>query len=459
MLKKTINEIASIVGKDNILTAKEELMCYSYDATNQKFLPEAVVFPHSPQQISQIMLLANRYRFPVIPRGAGSGFVGGSLPVEGGLVLALAKMNRIIKIEPKNLTAVVEPGTVTGTFQQEVERLGLFYPPDPASLKFSTMGGNVAVCAGGPRCVKYGVTKNYVLGLEVVLPTGEIIKTGVQTLKGVVGYDLTSLLVGSEGTLGIITKIIVKLIPLPEAKKTMLAIFPHIDDATLTVSSIIHARIIPATLEFIDQAAIRCVEDYLNMGLPTQAEALLLIEVDGDRDTVSRQSELIKDVCFKNNASEVTIAYNREEEEQLWKARRSISPALLRLNPHKINEDINVPISQIPEIIRRINEIAQRYQLINVNFGHAGDGNIHTNLMINMDNPDEAHRAQQAVKEIFQAALELGGTISGEHGIGITKAPYLEMEIGKKNRALMEQIKSLFDPNHILNPGKLLLKQ
>jgi glycolate oxidase len=434
-------------------------MCYSYDATNQKFLPEAVVFPHSPKQISQIMLLANRYRFPVIPRGSGSGFVGGSLPVEGGLVLALAKMNRIIKIEPKNLTAVVEPGTVTGTFQQEVERLGLFYPPDPASLKFSTMGGNVAVCAGGPRCVKYGVTKNYVLGLEVVLPTGEIIKTGVQTLKGVVGYDLTSLLVGSEGTLGIITKIIVKLIPLPEAKKTMLAIFPHIDDATLTVSSIIHARIIPATLEFIDQAAIRCVEDYLNMGLPTQAEALLLIEVDGERDTVTRQSELIEDICCKNNASEVTIAHNREEEEQLWKARRSISPALLRLNPHKINEDINVPISQIPEIIRRINEIAQRYQLINVNFGHAGDGNIHTNLMINMDNPDEAHRAQQAVKEIFQAALELGGTISGEHGIGITKAPYLEMEIDKKNRTLMEQIKSLFDPNNILNPGKLLLKQ
>jgi len=458
MLKKVLNEIASIVGKDHLLTAQEELTCYSYDATNQKFLPEAVVFPHSPQQISQLMLLANRYRFPVIPRGAGSGFVGGSLPIEGGLVLALIKMNRIIKIEPENLTALVEPGVVTGTFQQEVERLGLFYPPDPASLKFSTMGGNVAVCAGGPRCLKYGVTKNYVLGLEVVLPTGEIINTGVQTLKGVAGYDLTSLLVGSEGTLGIITKIVVKLLPLPEAKKTMLAIFPKLDDATLTVSSIIHARIIPATLEFIDQAALRCVEEYLHMGLPTQAEALLLIEVDGDRDTVSKQSELIKDICGKNNASEVIIAHHREEEEQLWKARRSISPALLRLNPHKVNEDINVPISHLPEIIRRINEIAQRYQLINVNFGHAGDGNVHTNLMINKDNPDQASRAQQAVKEIFQAALELGGTISGEHGIGITKAPYLEMEIGKKNLALMEQIKSLFDPHNILNPGKLFLK-
>ena len=457
MLKKALSEIASIVGKDNLLTAKEELVCYSYDATNQRFMPEAVVFPLSPEQVSQIMLCANRYRFPVIPRGAGSGFVGGSLPVEGGLVLALTKMNHIIRIEPENLNAMVEPGVVTGTFQEEVERLGLFYPPDPASLKFSTMGGNVAVCSGGPRCLKYGVTKNYILGLEVVLPQGEIIATGVQTLKGVAGYDLTSLIVGSEGTLGIITKIIVKLLPLPPARRSMLVIFPRIDDAIQTVSSIIQERIIPATLEFIDQAAIRCVEEYLTMGLPTQAEALLLIEVDGDTDTVAKQSEKIKGICLKSGASEVTIARNEKEEEQLWKARRSISPALLRLNPHKINEDINVPISHIPEIIRRINKIAQKYRLINVNFGHAGDGNIHTNLMIDKDNPDEVKRAQQAVEEIFQATLELGGTISGEHGIGITKAPYLEMEIGKRKQELMKQIKRLFDPNNILNPGKLFL--
>ncbi|MBW2554650.1 MAG: FAD-binding protein, partial [Deltaproteobacteria bacterium] len=369
MHKKALHEIASIVGKENLLTVKEVLVCYSYGATNQKFLPEAVVFALNPQQISEIMLLANQYLFPVIPRGAGSGFVGGSLPVEGGLVLVLTKMNKIIKIEPENLTAVVEPGVITGDFQQKVESLGLFYPPDPASLKISTMGGNVAVCSGGPRCLKYGVTKNYVLGLELVLPTGEIIGTGVQTLKGVAGYDLTSLFVGSEGTLGIITKITVKLLPLPENKKTLLAIFPHLDDAARTVSSIIQARIIPATLELIDQAAIRCVVDYLNMGLPTQAEALLLIEVDGDNDTVSRQNERIKDICLKNGAGEVKIAHNSEEEEQLWKARRSISPALLRLNPHKVNEDINVPISQIPEIIRRISKIAHKYQLINVNFG------------------------------------------------------------------------------------------
>jgi glycolate oxidase len=459
MQKKVLDEIASIVGKDNLLTDKEDLMCYSYDATNRKHQPEAVAFPSNPQQVAQIMLSANNHLFPVIPRGAGSGFVGGSLPIEGGLVLALTRMNRIITVEPENLTATVEPGVVTGTFQSKVESLGLFYPPDPASLKFSTMGGNVAVCSGGPRCLKYGVTKNYVLGLEAVLPTGEIITTGVQTLKGVAGYDITGLLVGSEGTLAIITKITVKLIPLPPAKKTMLVIFPRLDDATLTVSSIISARIIPATLEFIDQSAIRCVEDYLHMGLPTQAEALLLIEVDGDSDTITAQIELIKDICLKNRASEVTIAHNKEEEDELWKARRSISPALLKLNPHKVNEDINVPISKIPEIIRRINKIAQKYQLINVNFGHAGDGNIHTNLMINQNNPDEAERAHKAVKEIFEATLELGGTISGEHGIGITKAPYLEMEIGGGNRALMEKIKSLFDPNHILNPGKLFSTQ
>jgi len=457
MNKDAFTEIAEILGKDSILTTKEECMCYSYDATNQNFLPEAVALPRTTEQIARIMHCVNRHRIPVIPRGAGSGFVGGSLPVEGGIVLALTRMNRIVTIEPANLTATVEPGVVTGDFQQEVEKVGLFYPPDPASLKFSTMGGNAAVCAGGPRCVKYGVTKNYILGLEVVLPTGEIIRTGVQTLKGVAGYDLTSLFVGSEGTLGIITEIRVKLIPLPPAKKCMLAIFPHIDDATVTVSSIIQARITPSTLELIDQAAIRCVEDYLKIGLPTDAEALLLIEVDGDTEAITRQSENIKEICLQQGAREVTIAHSKEEEEQLWKARRSISPALLRLNPHKINEDINVPISRIPEIIRRINKIAQKYKLINVNFGHAGDGNIHTNLMINKDNPDELKRAEQAVREIFEATLEHGGTISGEHGIGITKAPYLEMEIGAHNRALMERIKNLFDPNRILNPGKLSL--
>jgi glycolate oxidase len=432
-------------------------MCYSFDATNQKFLPDAVAFPRTAEQVSSLMRCANLHRFPVIPRGAGSGFAGGSLPVEGGHVLTLTRMNRIVTIAPENLTATVEPGVVTGDFQKAVEQSGLFYPPDPASLQFSTMGGNVATCSGGPRCIKYGVTKNYILGLEIVLPTGETLRTGVQTLKGVAGYDLSSLFVGSEGTLGVITLITVRLIPLPPAKRCMLVTFPRLDDAPLAVSAIIRARIIPSTLEFIDQAAIRCVEDYLQMGLPTQAEALLFIEVDGDEEFIGKQCTAIENLCYQQGASTVQVAHSREEEEQLWKARRSISPALLKLNSHKINEDITVPISKIPDIIRRINAIAKHHRLINVNFGHAGDGNIHTNLMINKDNPDEVERAHQAVREIFQATLELGGTISGEHGIGITKAPFLEMDIGIENRELMHRLKNLLDPNHILNPGKLSL--
>lgn len=450
-------EIESIVGNDNLLTAPEERMCYSFDATNRKFLPDAVAFPRNADDVSNIMRCANLHRFPVIPRGAGSGFAGGSLAVEGGLVLALTRMNRIVSIAPENLTAVVEPGVVTGDFQKAVAQSGLFYPPDPASLQFSTMGGNAATCAGGPRCVKYGVTKNYILGLEVVLPTGELLKTGVQTLKGVAGYDLTSLFVGCEGTLGIITRITVRLIPLPPARRCMLATFPRLDDAPLAVSAIIREHIIPSTLEFIDQAAIRCVEEYLHMGLPTQAEALLLIEVDGDEEVIDRQCKAIKTICSGQGASDFQIARSAEEEAQLWKARRSISPALLKLNPDKINEDITVPLSKIPDIIRRVNAIAQKYRLINVSFGHAGDGNIHTNLMINRNNEDEVARAHQAVKEIFQATLELGGTISGEHGIGITKAPFLEMDIGSENHALMNRLKNLLDPNHILNPGKLSL--
>jgi glycolate oxidase len=320
------------------------------------------------------------------------------------------------------------------------------------------MGGNAATCSGGPRCVKYGVTKNYILGLEVVLPTGELLKTGVQTLKGVAGYDLTSLFVGSEGTLGIITRINVRLIPLPQARQCMLATFPRLDDAPLTVSAIIKSHIIPSTLEFIDQTAIRFMDDYLRIGLPfTEAEALLLIEVDGDQELISKQCTSIEKICYGQGASAVQIARSPEEEAQIWRQRRSLSPNLLKLNPDKINEDITVPISKIPDIIRRVGAIAEKYRLISVCFGHAGDGNIHVNLMINRKNPDDVANAHKAVKEIFRATLELGGTISGEHGIGITKAPFLEMDIGSENFALMNRLKHLLDPHHILNPGKLAL--
>ncbi len=453
--KKVISKIKGIVGKENAYSALEERICYSFDATDQKYLPDLVIFPDTPQQISEILKLAGKEQFPVIPRGAGTGFSGGSLPVRGGVVVVTVRLNQILNIDPENFTATAEPGVVTGDLQKEVEKLGLFYPPDPASLAFSTLGGNIAECAGGPRAVKYGVTKDYILGLEVVLPDGRIIKTGGKTIKGVVGYNLTGLLVGSEGTLGIITKAILKLIPLPEAKQTLLAIFPHIADATATIIKIINSGIVPATLEFMDQAAITCVEDYLHLGLPLSSEALLLIEVDGDSETISRQAAAIKDICLKSGAKEVEISKDKESEKRLWRARRSISPSLLKLNPHKINEDIAVPRNKVPDIIKKIGEIARKFDLKIVNFGHAGDGNIHTNIMINRENKEEEKRAEAAVKEIFRETLDLGGTLSGEHGIGITKAPYLKMELGELEIEMMKKLKRAFDPYNILNPGKI----
>ena len=453
--KRVIDKIKRIVGKEHVHSEPEERVCYSYDATNQSYLPDLVVFPGNAQEISDILKLANEEKFPVIPRGAGSGFTGGTLPVEGGLVLVMARFNRIIEIDTENLIAFVEPGVVTGNFQKEVEKLGLFYPPDPASLKFSTLGGNVAECAGGPRAIKYGVTKDYVIGLGAVLPTGEIISTGVQTVKGVVGYDLTKLMVGSEGTLGVITRIIVKLLPLPASKKTILAVYPKLEDAARTVTGITASKITPSALEFMDHSAIVCVEDFLRIGLPVEAEAILLLEVDGDSYIVERDAARIQDICMRYGASRVEIAEDEESEENLWRARRAISPSLLKISPTKINEDITVPRSKIPDILRKINEIAKRSRLDIVNFGHAGDGNIHVNIMIDKRKEEEVNRAHEAVKEIFQAVLDMGGTISGEHGIGVTKAPYLKMELGDLGVEIMKRIKRVFDPNNVLNPGKI----
>jgi glycolate oxidase len=446
------------IAQGEVFSQPEDLICFSYDALNQKYLPEAVAFVRTAGQVSELLRLANRHLFPVIPRGSGSGFTGGSVPVKGGLVICLTRMNTIIAIDTDNLIAEVEPGVITAELQNAVEKKGLFYPPDPASLKFSTIGGNVAECAGGPRCVKYGVTKDYVLGLEVVLPDGEIVKTGAKTMKSVAGYDLTSFLVGSEGTLGVITRIFLKLLPLPESRRTMQAIFLSMDAAAKTVSEIIKAKIIPSTLEFIDQAAIRCVEDYLQAGLPVHAEAILIIEVDGDCEVVDKYAGKIEAICMQGGAETVKIAQTEIEANDLWKVRRSISASLLKLNPHKINEDITVPRSRVPDIIRDISEIAQKYNLINVNFGHAGDGNIHTNFMINRENHNELERAEQAVSEIFQATVTYGGTISGEHGIGIAKAPFLSLEVGSGGIAVIKRIKRAFDPNNILNPGKIVLE-
>ncbi|MCX5886303.1 MAG: FAD-binding protein [Proteobacteria bacterium] len=449
MEKRLKDALIAIVGKENFLDSIEDRICYSYDATNQKYLPDAVAFPGSTQEVSGIMKIASRDKIPVIPRGAGTGFTGGSLPVQGGIVMVMTRMNRIIEIDNDNLIAVVEPGVITGKFQKEVARSGLFYPPDPASLEYSTLGGNVAECSGGPRAVKYGVTRDYVLGLEAVLPTGEIIHTGARTMKSVAGYELTRLLVGSEGTLAVITKIILRLIPLPEAVRTMLAIFPEITQAAKTVSEVIRSRIIPSTLEFMDNATIRCVEDYLHMGLPVEAGALLLIEVDGEKEIIEKQVSKIDELCRKGGAERIEIARDEAEQEMLWKARRSISAAIVKLNPTKVNEDIVVPRSKVPDIINALHGIAEKYQLVIVNFGHAGDGNIHVNIMTNRKNKDEMERVEKAVEEIFRTTLNLGGTISGEHGIGITKAPYLKWEVGDTGIEVMKRIKASFDPNNL----------
>ncbi|MFQ5585388.1 MAG: FAD-binding oxidoreductase [Thermodesulfobacteriota bacterium] len=451
----TIRKLTDVVGRENILTSKEERLCYAYDATNQQFLPDAVLFPRSAGEISEVMRLANSEGFPVIPRGAGSGASGGSLPVEGGVVLSLEQMNRIIGIDPGNLTAVVEPGVVNVDLQIEAEKHGLFFPPDPSSLKFCTIGGNIAECAGGPRAVKYGVTRDYILSLEVVLPTGEIIETGVRTLKGVVGYDLTRLMVGSEGTLGVVTQATVRLLPLPEAVKTMLAVFRDLSDAGRAVASIMNSKILPSALELMDMVSIRCVEESLNLGIPEAAEAILLIELDGEEGLVERQSEAVKGLCTERNAVSVKVAEGKMEVRELWRVRRAIPPALIKIKPDKINEDVVVPRSRILDLITGVQGIAKEKKLTIASFGHAGDGNIHVNVMVDRGDPDEARRGKEAVEEVFKLTIDLGGTISGEHGVGTAKAPYIGMELKPPAIDVMRRIKKTLDPKGVLNPGKI----
>ncbi|MEI6153411.1 MAG: FAD-linked oxidase C-terminal domain-containing protein [Deltaproteobacteria bacterium] len=454
MDSKIIDEIIQIVGKENALTAPEDRKCYSYDARTDGVVPDMVVFPSSAQEVSQILVLANDHLFPVIPRGQGTGLTGGSIPLNGGVVLVFTKMNRIVEIDTKNLIAVVEPGVITYMFQEEVAKYGLCYPPDPASYKYSSIGGNVAECAGGPNSLKYGVTRDYVIGLEVVVPTGEILNVGVRTMKGVVGYDLTRLFVGSEGTLGVITRINLKLIPLPEAKVTILALFGRVEDTAEAVSAIIAAKIIPSTIEFMDRASIRCSEQANPMGIPEDIEGLLLIEVDGDSVSIESQAERIKSVLSEHNAAEIKLTRDPNEADKLWQARRVVSQATYNLNPVKVAEDVVVPRSNIPNLIRFLEQMQKKFEVPILSFGHAGDGNFHVSIMIK-DTPEDRHKAEGAVREIFAETIRLGGTLSGEHGIGTSKAAYLGMELSPVVMDTMKKIKRLFDPNNILNPGKI----
>jgi glycolate oxidase len=450
-----IKELRHIVGEPNVLADPEDCQCYGFDASRLKGCPECVVFPANTQEVAAIIRLANRNRTPVFPRGAGSGMVGGAIANRRGLALVLTRMNQIFEIDADNMLAVVQPGVVTAMLQERARQLGLFYPPDPASLKFSTLGGNVAMGAGGPRALKYGVTRDYVLSLQVVLPTGSQIRTGTRTAKGVVGYDLTRLMVGSEGTLGIFTELVLRLIPAPQCTRTLSVLFADLDEACRAVNAILKQRVVPSTIELMDRETLRVVDRYLQLGLPAEAEAMLLIEVDGRPSEVDQDLRTIEQTCNRSTPMELRIAHTEAERELLWRARRSVSPALGKISSGKINEDVTVPRSEIAALIQFTRTLARKHHLTIVCFGHAGDGNIHTNIMLDRDNQDELTRAEHAVEELFCRVLELGGTISGEHGIGIAKSPFLEWELGSEGVAAMWRIKQALDPLDILNPGKM----
>ncbi len=432
----------------------EDLLCYGFDASGIETFPSAVVWPNNTDDVVKVMKYAYENSISVVPRGAGTGMTAGAVPSKGAIVLSFEKMRRILEIDSENLDVLCEPGVINGKLQHELERMGLFYPPDPASMNFCTIGGNVAENAGGPRAIKYGVTRDYVMEIEAVLPNGDIITTGVKTSKGVVGYDLTKLFTGSEGTLAVFTKIRLKTLPLPEEVIALLAIFDNLESSGEAVSKIISSKIIPRTLEFMDHEAIVAVENFKPVGLPLDAEAVLLIELDGHPVSITKEAEKIADICRKLGA-DIIMAEDEDARNQLWVSRRSISPALYRLKPTKISEDIVVPRNMVTEMLKRLRKISEESGVKIVNFGHAGDGNIHVNIMVDKSDKEGYTKGLGLVEQIFRDSLSLGGTISGEHGVGLTKANYLGMELSKTEIEIMKSIKSIFDPKNILNPGKI----
>ncbi len=457
MQSRLIDDLVKILGKTGVLVTPEDLAVYGYDGTFIEARPDIVVLPETTEQVSQVMKLAADAHTPIVPRGMGSGLAAASVPFPaGGIVLCLTRMNHILDIDTENSTVRVEAGIVTADLQAAVEKHGLFYPPDPSSIRHSTIGGNVACNAGGPRCLKYGVTGDYVLGLTIVLADGNILKTGGKPIKDVTGYDLNGLFTGSEGTLGIVTEVLLRLITKPRHFKTALAEFNSLDDASRTVNAILAAGIIPASLELMDQTAIRCIEEAMHLGLNTEIEASLIIETDGsDEQTVIREINACANICRESGAGTVKMAQNEAERNALWKARRSMAPSLARKAPNKLGEDITVPRSSIPEIVQRLRHISEKYGLPIVIFGHAGDGNLHPNILFDKRQPGQWEKVEQMVGEIFEASLSLGGTLSGEHGVGVLKRPYLEHALGPVSIEVQRNIKKALDPMNILNPGKI----
>lgn len=455
-----LNKLIQAVGKENVVSEKEDLMVLSYDATpGLSHTPDVVVYPTSTEAVQAVINIAREAKLPITPRGSGSGLSGGSIAVQGGIVLCLNRMNKILEIDEENLTATAEAGVITLDLANAVLEKGLFYPPDPASQKISTIGGNVMEDAGGLRCLKYGVTGDYVMSLKCVLPDGSVITTGGKSVKDVAGYSFKDLLISSEGTLAIITEITVRLIPPPQDKRTMLAYFDDIKTAGKAVSSIIAAKIIPSTMEIMDKTTINCVEDYVGIGLPRDIAALLLIEVDGHPAVVAEDSDKVVDVLNAVGATEVSMAKNEEEAFELATARRFALSAMARVSPSTLMEDATVPRSYMPETFAEIERLAKKYDLTVGTFGHAGDGNLHPTVLCDERDADQMKRAHAFFDDLYEKVLGWGGTVSGEHGIGIAKKAYLARQIGPGGVAVMKRIKQAFDPEGLLNPGKIFTEE
>jgi len=456
--QQTISELKRIVGEENVLSSRVSLASYRYDATLIYGDPGVVVMANNAEEIAAIVKLANSKKIPVVPRCHGTGLSGGSVPVQGGIVIVMTKMNRILEIDPENRVAVVEPGITNMEVQKAVAPYGLVYIPDPASQKVSGMGGNLGENAGGMRGIKYGLTKDHIIGVEFVLPSGDIVTLGGKTEQIAPELNLLSLIIGSEGTLGIATKIIIKLMPAAKAVKTMLAVYPTLEAAGNSVSQIIAHGIIPTTLELLDNKVICAVEEWLCIGLPTDAGAVLLIEVDGLGPGLDRQVEQIMKICKENGAKEVQLARNAQERDNLWKARRSSIGAMARLRPSYDLEDATVPRNRLPEMLRRVEAISEKYKIPIGMLAHAGDGNLHPLVLFDEHDKEEMERMRKARVEIFKSALELGGTLSGEHGVGLGKLEFMPLVFTKEELDFMYRERLAFDPDEMLNPGKFIVK-
>jgi glycolate oxidase len=455
MNESQIAELKSIFGDKQVLTEKEDMIAYSYDASHVEIEPEAVVFPTSTEQVSRLMKFAYREEIPVTPRGQGSGLSGGSIPLKKGIVLCLDRMRRLIDFDPANRLITVEAGMTTSDIDPIAGQANLFYPPDPGSVTFSTIGGNVAENAGGLRGLKYGVTKDYVKMLKVVLPQGDIVTIGNKCVKHVAGFNMEGIFVGSEGLLGIMTEITLALLPIPEHRESALAVFNSLDDAAQAVSDIIAAGVTPSTMEFLDNPTLNAIQGFQDCGLPVDAAAVLLIETDGEKNSAISEMAKVEQQVNRNNIREFKRAASSAERDRLFEGRRVALNALASVRPNLILEDATVMRSRLPDMVRGITAIARKHSIQVGIFGHAGDGNLHPTFLLDMKDPDEKSRTEKAVEELFQLAIDLEGTISGEHGIGLEKKPFLESQIGSQGIALLQNIKRALDPKNLLNPGKM----